>query len=490
MALGIIGIVVALAIFLWGAYKNVSVLYLAPICGIIVAVTNVLTFNTYDFATGTLGTAPVSITEAFTSLHIGAIDYQDQGGVITASLGGVCGMIIQCFPTIFLGALFGKVLTACGAAGSIATTLVKKIVLTQKDQMKQAKRVVLCMLLIEVVMTYGGVDGFVTVFATFPIAMIMAEKAGIPRRLIPALLVLSCGANSAPFVLSINNILCMSVLHTSPGAAAIPGFICFVVMEVGIYFICTVSVTKAIKKGEKFEAGHIRIPGESMEDERPNLIFSLIPLVAVFILFATTANASLALVVGILVAIILMHKYIPAAEQHGQQPSSGVGAWVGKILAQLNDGASQGASALMTLTAAAGFAAVVQHTQAFNAFVGMLFGLQVHPLVLALILVAVIVAFTSSPPAALGIALPMIAGAFIWSVEVPLINPDALARVAAITASTFETLPVNGLILLTTGLAQVKIKDAYLPMFLQSVIMTLIGAVLCLILCVAFPGMI
>ena len=31
MALGIIGIVVALAIFLYGAYKNVSVLYLAPL---------------------------------------------------------------------------------------------------------------------------------------------------------------------------------------------------------------------------------------------------------------------------------------------------------------------------------------------------------------------------------------------------------------------------------------------------------------------------
>ena len=40
MVIGIIGIVVALIVFLWGAYKNVSVLYLAPIAGIIVAVTN------------------------------------------------------------------------------------------------------------------------------------------------------------------------------------------------------------------------------------------------------------------------------------------------------------------------------------------------------------------------------------------------------------------------------------------------------------------
>ena len=40
MAIGIIGIIVALAIFLYGAYKYVSVLYLAPLCGVIVAVTN------------------------------------------------------------------------------------------------------------------------------------------------------------------------------------------------------------------------------------------------------------------------------------------------------------------------------------------------------------------------------------------------------------------------------------------------------------------
>ena len=54
MALGIIGIVIALVIFLYGAYKNVSVLYLAPLCGVIVAITN--------------GLNP---TNAFTSLYVG-----------------------------------------------------------------------------------------------------------------------------------------------------------------------------------------------------------------------------------------------------------------------------------------------------------------------------------------------------------------------------------------------------------------------------------
>jgi len=40
MVLGIIGIIIALIIFIYGAYRNVATLYLAPICGVIVAAFN------------------------------------------------------------------------------------------------------------------------------------------------------------------------------------------------------------------------------------------------------------------------------------------------------------------------------------------------------------------------------------------------------------------------------------------------------------------
>ena len=145
MALGIIGIVVALAIFLWGAYKNVSVLYLAPIAGIIVAATN-----------------GIDLTTAFTSFHIGAVEQNLGTGLW--EVGGVAGMLIQVFPTVFFGGLLGKVMTDSGAAASIASTLVSKFVMTVKEPKKQAKRAVLIMLLIEVILTFGGVDGFVAVF--------------------------------------------------------------------------------------------------------------------------------------------------------------------------------------------------------------------------------------------------------------------------------------------------------------------------------------
>ena len=187
MALGIIGIVIALVIFLYGAYKNVSVLYLAPFCGVIVAVTNGLNAN-----------------DAFTSLYVGAVEENVATGAW--EIGGLCGMITAVFPTVFLGGLFGKVLGDSGAAQSIASTLVNKFVFPAATKEKQAKRAVLIMLIIECVLTYGGVDGFVAIFATFPICMYMASRIGIPRRYVPAMLALSCGANSAPFVLSINNI--------------------------------------------------------------------------------------------------------------------------------------------------------------------------------------------------------------------------------------------------------------------------------------------
>lgn len=466
MALGIIGIVIALAVFLYGAYKNVSVMWLAPLCGVIVAVTN--------------GLNP---TEAFTSFYVGAVEENVATGVW--SIGGLCGMITAIFPTVFLGGIFGKVLADCGAAQSIATTLVNKFVFTTDDKIKMARRAVLIMLIIEVVLTYGGVDGFVAIFATFPIAIYMANRVGIPRKYVPAMLALSCGANSAPFVLSINNIICMEILHTSPGAAPIPGFIAFIIIEVGVYFICSSFIVRAIKRGETFEYGPVKPLPQDGSVKLPNFFVSLIPLVIVFLLFAIVHNASLALVCGIISTIVLMAPYFKDHEKKGA-----FAQWGAKVIGSLNEGAANGASAIMTLCAAAGFAAVVQHTQAFNGMVGVLFGLPVNPLILGILLCIIVVAFTSSPPAALGIALPMVAGAFIWSMpEAPMINPNALARVAAIAVSTFETLPVNGLILLTTGLCCVKIKDAYLPMFLQTVIMTLIGTVVAAAILTVAPGL-
>lgn len=464
MTVGIIGIIVALVIFLYGAYRNVSVMWLAPLCGVIVAVTN--------------GLNP---TNAFTGFYVGAVEENAATGLW--SIGGLCGMLVSIFPTVFLGGIFGKVITDGGAAQAIASTLVNKFVFKTDDKIKMVRRAILIMLIIEMVLSYGGVDAFVAIFATFPIAIYMASRIGIPRRYVPAILALACGASGAPYILSIHNIVSMNILGTSAGAAPVPGFISLAVMETGIYFICTHIVIKAMKKGETFDYGPLKPIPQDNETKLPNFVVSLIPLVIVFLLFAIVQNASLALCCGIISTVLLMAPYFKDHERKGAFTQ-----WGSKVIHSINEGAVNGASALMTLCAAAGFAAVVQHTSAFNGMVDALFGLPVAPLILATVLCIIIVAFTSSPPAALSIAIPMVAAAFIWT-DTPTLNPAALHRIAALSVQTFETLPVNGMILLTTGLCQVKIKDAYLPMFLQSVVMTTIGTILCLIILTIAPGL-
>ena len=162
-------------------------------------------------------------------------------------------------------------------------------------------------------------------------------------------------------------------------------------------------------KGETFEYRPVKPLPQDGEHKLPNFFIGLIPLIIVFLLFAIVHNASLALVCGIISTIVLMAPYFKDNEKKGA-----FAKWGSKVLGSLNEGSVNGATAIMTLCAAAGFAAVVQHTEAFNGMVGVLFGLPVSPLVMGIILSIIVVAFTSSPPAALGIALPMVASVFIW----------------------------------------------------------------------------
>ncbi len=116
-------------------------------------------------------------------------------------------------------------------------------------------------------------------------------------------------------------------------------------------------------------------------------------------------------------------------------------------------------------------AGVVTASAGFGVVVGMLAGLKISPLVLVLIAVCVLVAITSSPPAALMIAVPLVMNIMLgqgMAPDVVLQHAPAIMRISAIAATTFETLPINGLIILT---------------------LNLIGSIVATVLLIAFPGL-
>jgi len=155
----------------------------------------------------------------------------------------------------------------------------------------------------------------------------------------------------------------------------------------------------------------------------------------------------------------------------------------------LNNSSQPFAGALITLVTPAGLAAVVASTAAFGMLIGIMSGMQINPVWFTVLFVCVAVTLTSSPPAALGLALPVIAKLFIWNAA-PAVDPGAVARVAALASTTFETLPFNGMILLSISIARSTHKQSYLPMFLQTVVYTFIGTIVAAALLVAFPGLV
>ena len=79
------------------------------------------------------------------------------------------------------GALFGKLMEDSGSVSVIAKWMVEKL---------GTGRAILAVVLAGALVTYGGVSLFVAFFVLAPMAQELFRSAGIPRRLMPAAIVL------------------------------------------------------------------------------------------------------------------------------------------------------------------------------------------------------------------------------------------------------------------------------------------------------------
>ena len=141
--LSLIGIVVGLVLLMLLAYRGYSIIWVAPICAVVVAV-----FGGY----------------AILDAYIG--DYMT----------GMANYVLQWFPAFFLGAVYGKVMDMTGSARSLGNALVNLI----GSRFAVAAVVIPCLL-----MTYGGISLFVVVFVIYPMGYSIYRAADLPRTLLP-----------------------------------------------------------------------------------------------------------------------------------------------------------------------------------------------------------------------------------------------------------------------------------------------------------------
>ncbi len=487
--LGLIGIIVALVLFLFLVYKGCSSFWAAAVCAVIVAVTN-----------------GVNIVEAITG-------FTGADGAAAGYIPGIVNMISTMFSIIFLGAILGKLYTDTGAAASIAHVLTNAFVIKRKGK-AQVRAAMIVLLVVAGLCTMGGIDGYVLTFTMFPICMVMAEMCDIPRRFVPGMFCLNCGFMIAPGAPQIYNVMASAAMGmqadqfgeqgaygiagqlgaaTQNTAALVPGLVATAIVAVCGCATLIHMINKAKDQGEHFDYGTVE-KMDAPDRKLPHFILAILPLVVVFVCYSIIhLDIFLALALGIIVAIVTMFRYIPPKKNRAGQPMN-IGQ---RILDTVNGGANSFPNALMTVSTPAGLAGVITGTAAFGMVVGMLAGINVHPLLLTILVVCVIVAITSAPPVALMVAFPIVIGilagpaigmaADAASAVLPF-SAQAIYRVGVVAASTFETLPFNGLIVLGLGLTHCTHKESYKPMFLMTVVYTFAATIVCALLCL-IPGL-
>lgn len=408
-------------------------------------------------------------------------------GMMDIFLGGFT-QVVPMFLLYFLaGSIMGALVSRSGAAESIADTLFRLFV-SKRTGRTRAIAGGIVSTFVCFICCYGGLDTFCAVFTLLPIVMVLAQKADVPRRLVPALMFggISSASLGPGAPLTANNMGAM-LFGTTITAAPVIGVIGMISVLALIIWFTFRRVGKAYDRNERFEIGAYKMPEPRPQDERPHFVLAILPFVAVFICSTIIGLAAyLCLTVGTVVCIICFTPYIYRHCKKETQEGSSVALAVGRSLVGcLNEGGMNGGNAFLIIATGSAFASVVGASQGLNVVLDALISLPI-PTVIVFAAVIIVFTFLSGSPGCMIVAAP---------VFLPLldqmggIGPAGLMRIAVFGQCVLDTLPMNGAILIVTASSGLTMKESYPGIFRTTVLYMFIGTVVVTALAMLFPGL-
>ncbi len=457
--MGLLGILAGLALLVALAYRGWSVLLLAPLAALVAAA----------FAGEPL---LAHWTQTF--------------------MGNAATFVASFFPLFLLGALFGKLMEDSGSVNAIADWMTAKL---------GAGRAVLAVVLAGAAVTYGGVSLFVAYFVLAPMATGLFRTAGIPRRLMPAAIMLGSSTftmSALPGTPAIPNTIPMPFFGTTPFAAPGLGIVASAVMlAIGLWWLRREEAA-ARTRGEGFgadarpDAAEAAVedpvvreravvarefdPAELQRSEEapgaPGIVPAALPLVVV---------VAVNLLMSFAVLPNMDASFLARPEFGGTTLSAVAGVWaVATALAagiltllavsgrripslRLSMDAGANASVLPVLGVASlvGFGAVVAAMPAFALVRDWVLGIGGGPLVSLAVATNVLAALTGSASGGLTIALDALGPTYMAIAAERGIDPGLMHRIAVIGAGTLDILPHNGAVITLLAVCGCTHKESY-----------------------------
>lgn len=477
--MGLIGILVALALLMWLAYRGWSVLLLSPAAALLAAL---------------ISGEP--LLAHWTSTF----------------MGGTARFVAQWFPLFLLGGIFGKLMDDTGSITSIARFLTRRL---------GVHRTMLSVVLASAVVTYGGVSVFVAFFVLVPMTREMFKAANIPARLMPAAIGLGAFTftmSAMPGSPSTNNAIPMPYFGTTTFAAPGLGIIASIItLAFGMWWLQRAEA-KARAAGEIYvddtdtdDAGAVVITEKVREqasltgdfdpaelhhgersDDNPPFVVAVMPLVTV-------------IVVNFLMALVILPRIdfsFLESEAWGINVSSSIGVWavlialavanlvaialnfkrLGKLRESLDAGANSSVLPILTVASLVGFGAVVAALPAFAVVRDAVLEIPGGPLVSLVVAMNTLAALTGTASGGMAIALGALGSEYMRMAAEYGINPELMHRLTTISAGTLDALPHNGTVLLLLQISKQTHADSYFDMVMTVIVSVIISLVVVFIL--------
>lgn len=443
--LGIIGIIVGVVLLIYGAYKGVSTIILAPVCGLIIAL-----FNGMNLLT------------TFTDTMVPA----------------VCNYVTGMLGPVLMGCVIAGIYNTSGAALSIANALYDLFTIGARKKAKPGEPVIMSPILaiitvyvIGTTLAYSGMNPVVLMFILFPIAMDLFAKSNIPREMGPGVVLgaLATAACSMPGTTSDQNVIAVQFLGTSPMAAAIPGFI-----GGAVVLLLNIIMMNVISKRE-IAKGHVFAPAENAikrpdGQKTPHWLIAVIPIAATLVTFnAFGWNILVSMALNIVLSLIFFFNY------YGK---------LSGLKALLEPVGGQATMLVLQVGLLGAIGGVVAASPAFPVLTNALLSMNVPGLFKVVIAIALLTGASGSGPAGLSATLPYMSDMFTQMG----ISMNALHRVSVFASQTLDTLPTNPGYIIATGIAEVPIKDSYRYVFITTVLNTTITALVVALMLTIVPG--
>lgn len=413
----VIGILLAIAAIMYLVVKGFHIVVAAPIAAIIIILTN------------------------------GVALFPSLVGRENSYLTGLSSFVLQYFAVFLLGAILAKYMEASGAAQSIAQKIVDK---TGTDR---PYPILVSLLAITAILTYGGVSLFVVVFVMVPLAKPLFKRLNLAWNLVTIPINVGLGTftmTMLPGTPSIPNVVPTAYLGTPLTAAPVMGVVASVVAILFTLWYMKVALKQSAAKGETFADFNVAGADTQAEREMPPFFISVLPTIVLIVIIwgGSLLMVSNVILIGLGVAVILSALLF--------------NRWIADHKKVINEGAVNSIMPTFITASTVGLGVVITHAPGFSFISKAILGIPGNPLISLSVASAAFGFITGSSSGALG----MVMEAFAPSYLAMGLDPEVIHRVAAIASSILTVMPQAPSVLIFWAVAGLTNKNAFKHFFI------------------------